>query len=116
MIINGLIFVWNLADLKVPRVDVPDWIPGFGGKGFGGFDLLPDVPYLKAGGIVSGPMLAMLGDNASGREAVVPLPSTGLGNTYQVTVNMPAGTDGDDVVRALRRWQSTNGPIPVATR
>ena len=32
-----------------------------------------------------------------------------------VTINMPAGSSGDDVVRAMQRWQRDNGSIPVST-
>ncbi len=44
--------------------------------------------------------------------------SGGSGSTViqNVTVNMPAGSDGDDVVRALRRWERQRGPIPISTR
>lgn len=37
-------------------------------------------------------------------------------STQNVTVNMPPGSNGEDVVRALRTWQRHNGPIPVAVR
>jgi len=30
----------------------------------------------------------------------------------QITVNMPPGADGDDVVDALSRWVQINGPLP----
>jgi SLT domain-containing protein len=38
------------------------------------------------------------------------------GSTYMVTVNMPPGADGDQVVSALRRWERSNGPLPVGVR
>lgn len=46
------------------------------------FPKVPDIhiPRLARGGTVTGgPMLAMIGDNPSGREAVVPLDSAGVG-------------------------------------
>jgi len=36
--------------------------------------------------------------------------SAGSGST--ITVNMPPGSDGDDVVGALSRWVQINGPLP----
>jgi len=86
-LVNGLITVWNMADLRFPRIDVPSWVPGVGGKGFGGFDVFPDIPTLAAGGIVTGPTLAVLGE--AGPEAIIPLDQGGGrmgGPTINVTV------------------------------
>lgn len=49
--------------------DIPDWVPGIGGKHFG-FDI-PQIPYLAKGGIVDKPTTAMIGE--AGAEAIVPL-------------------------------------------
>lgn len=38
------------------------------------------------------------------------------GGTYNVTVHMPPGTDGNQVVEALRRWERSNGPVPLGVR
>jgi hypothetical protein len=40
------------------------------------------------------------------------------GGDTTITVNMPAGTNGDDVVRALQRWVRANGqlPLPVSSK
>jgi len=86
-LVNGLISIWNMADLRFPRIDVPSWVPGIGGKGFGGFDVFPDIPTLAAGGIVTGPTLAVLGEG--GPEAIIPLDQGGGrmgGPTVNVTV------------------------------
>ena len=86
-LVNGLISIWNMADLRFPRIDVPSWVPGIGGKGFGGFDVFPDIPTLAAGGIVTGPTLAVLGE--AGPEAIIPLDHGGGrmgGTTVNVTV------------------------------
>jgi phage-related minor tail protein len=116
--INGLIEMWNKADITVPRFDVPEWIPGVGGKGFGGFDLLPDIATLAAGGIVTGPTLALLGE--AGPEAIIPLDHAGGGRIggapMTVNVYLPVGSDGDAVVRALQEYEARNGPVPVGTR
>jgi len=42
------------------------------------------------------------------------LTTNNYGGPGNVTINMPAGSDGNDVVRALRSWQARNGRIPVA--
>jgi len=115
--VNGLIEMWNKADLTFPRVDVPSWVPGIGGKGFGGFDVFPDIPTLAAGGIVTGPTLAVLGE--AGPEAIIPLDRAGGrmgGAPMTVNVYLPVGSDGDAVVRALQEYEARNGPVPVGTR
>lgn len=66
--INGLI-----EGLNKIKVDIPDWVPGFGGKSFG-FNIgwrMPEIPMLASGGVVDQPTLSMIGE--SGKEAVVPL-------------------------------------------
>lgn len=76
---------------------------------------IPGIPMLAKGGIVKSPTLAMIGE--AGPEAVVPLDRAGgmgaMGGTVNVTVNMPAGSDGNDVVRALQNYARTNGAIPI---
>ena len=49
--------------------DVPDWVPGIGGKKFG-FNI-PEIPQLARGAIVSQPTRAIIGE--AGKEAVIPL-------------------------------------------
>ena len=49
--------------------DVPDWVPGFGGKTFG-FNI-QQIPLLAKGGVISQPTQAIIGE--AGKEAVVPL-------------------------------------------
>lgn len=80
---NLVIDAWNSLDFGI-NVTVPGWIPGIGGKSFGVADIFPDVPRLAAGGITTGPMLAMVGDNPGGREAIIPLDRYDLGNTRLV--------------------------------
>lgn len=46
--------------------------------GVGTVTLIPKIPHLATGGITNGPTLALIGDNASGRERVTPLDSDGL--------------------------------------
>ena len=65
-VFNGIAVVWNNTFGKL-SFKVPSWVPGIGGKGFD----IPDIPMLAAGGIVTGPTLAMIGE--AGPEAVIPL-------------------------------------------
>lgn len=69
--INGVISLINAAvtELDKIKVNIPDWVPQFGGKSFG-VDI-PKIPYLAQGGIVDRPTLSMVGE--AGKEAVVPL-------------------------------------------
>jgi len=85
----------------------PDWVPGFGGKGFD----VPDIPKFADGGIVNSPTLALIGE--AGPEAVVPLNrANGMGANVTINVN---GGDPQAVVDALRRYMRTNGAIPIRT-
>ncbi len=77
--VNALIGALN----KI-KVDIPDWVPGFGGKSFG--INIPKVPYLAEGGIVNKPTLAMIGE--AGPEAVVPL-DKGMGGNITINVRSP---------------------------
>ena len=72
-VINTLIRGIN----NMSRISVPDWVPGIGGKSWGGFNL-PQVPYLAAGGVTTGPAMAMIGEGRH-QEAVLPLSRS----TYQ---------------------------------
>jgi hypothetical protein len=66
------------------------------------------------GGIVSKPMMGLVGE--AGPEAIIPLnKATGMGNTYNVTVNAGLGTDGAavgrQIVDAIKRFERTSGPV-----
>ena len=97
--INTLIGGINSLQISVPRFQVPDWVPGMGSKGWGGFTLgfanipkIPEIPTeiptLARGGIVNRPTLAMIGE--SGPEAVIPL---GRGGGAGMTVNLVINGD-----------------------
>ncbi|MEH7122114.1 hypothetical protein V7127_02595 [Bacillus sp. JJ1773] len=70
--INALIMAANamIGGINKLNVKVPDWVPGAGGKSIG-FNI-PKIPMLAAGGITTGPTLAMIGEGAE-QEAVLPL-------------------------------------------
>lgn len=66
------------------------------------------IPMMATGGVVSGPTLALIGEQ--GPEAVVPLSQ--MGGMGGVTINVSGG-DPQAVVDALTRWYRQNGPLPV---
>lgn len=69
--INGVIGVINgaISGLNSIKVDIPDWVPQFGGTSFG--LNIPKIPTLAEGGVVDGATLAMIGE--AGKEVVMPL-------------------------------------------
>lgn len=106
-IFNGFAKLWNSTIGKI-SVKIPD-IPGLPGRGkeFG----VPNIPMLAEGGIVNGPMLAMIGEK--GPEAVVPLDRYNGGNGGgNVTIHVNGG-DPNAVVDALRRYMRQNGSVPI---
>ena len=80
---------------------------------------IPEIPRLAEGGIVTKPTLAMIGEGGES-EAVIPLSKLGAMNggstTVNVTVNMPTGSNGNDVVRALQQYaRAHGGKVPILT-
>jgi hypothetical protein len=76
---------------------------------------LARIPAMAAGGIVTGPTLALIGE--AGPEAVVPLSgrNAGMGNTYNINVNAGMGTNGAqvgrEIVDAIKKFEKTSGPV-----
>lgn len=70
--LNAVIGLINGAinGLNKISVDIPSWVPGFGGKSFG--INIPNIPMLAKGGLIDSPTLAMIGETHK-KEAVVPL-------------------------------------------
>jgi hypothetical protein len=104
-VFNGIATAWNNTVGKL-KFTVPGWVPGIGGKGFD----MPDIPMLAAGGIVTGPTLAMIGE--AGPEAVIPLDRMGSMGGNNVTINVQ-GADPNAVVDALRTYMFRNGSVPI---
>ena len=108
-IFNAIAKLWNSTIGKL-SFKFPDWVPGFGGKGFS----VPNIPMLAEGGIVTSPTLALIGEK--GPEAVVPLGrGGGMGN---VTVNVTGGLStsaeiGQAVVNAIRAYNRSAGPAQI---
>ena len=70
--LNAVISLVNgaIRGLNKVSVDIPDWVPGMGGKSFG--INIPEIPHLASGGIATKPTLAMIGEGKES-EAVLPL-------------------------------------------
>ena len=69
-----------------------------------------------SGGIVTKPMMGLVGE--SGAEAIIPLDRLGsMGDTYNISVTAGMGADGKDIgtqiVNALKRYERTNGALPL---
>jgi hypothetical protein len=103
---------WNNTLGRV-HFTVPSWIPGIGGKEF-------KMPELAQGGIVTKPMMALIGER--GPEAVLPLSKLGgLGSGRVYNINVSAGVGdpyaiGQQVVSALQAYERIAGPRPSGTR
>ena len=70
--INGLITLVNSLTSKLSsiKINVPDWVPGIGGKTFG--MSIPEIPHLASGGIATKSTIAEIGEGSE-PEAVLPL-------------------------------------------
>lgn len=108
-VFNGIATLWNNSIGKL-SFKAPSWVPGIGGKGFE----VPNIPMLAAGGIVTNPQLALIGEK--GPEAVIPLSKMNqMGGGSNVTIYVNGG-DPQAVVDALRRWNRSNGPLPLTVQ
>ena len=65
---------------------------------------------LAAGGIVTSPTLAMIGE--AGPEAVIPLSKMDNMGGNNVTIHVNGG-DPQSVVNALRTYMRQNGSVPI---
>ena len=65
--INAIIKAINNMIGGLNKIKLPDWVPGFGGKGIN----IPKIPMLAQGGIIDKATLSIIGEQGS--EAVVPL-------------------------------------------
>jgi len=122
--INAAIGAWN--GLSIPGFNISIH------KGPFDFDLntgsipLPDIPRvsLAQGGITTGPTLAIVGDNPSGREAIIPLPDRGGvgggGDTYNITLEVQGSLLAERdlekrLLEVLTTYGRRNGRVRLAT-
>ena len=106
---NAIAGYWNSSVGKL-SFTTPDWVPGFGGRGWS----MPKIPMLASGGIATAATLAMIGEGR-GPEAIVPLDRIGEfvsavsgdrgssgGRTTNIRIeNLNAGAKASDVVDEL---------------
>lgn len=92
--VNWIIGAWNGLEFRIPGFDPPGPGPSFGGFTLG----VPNIPLLAAGGIVTSPTLAMIGE--AGPEAVVPLNGKFGGGDTIILENH--GVIGSEV--EMERW------------
>jgi phage-related protein len=101
---NAIGSLWN-STIGGFTVDVPDWVPGIGGKSFS----LPKMPELNKGGIVPGiagqPVLAMLhaGERVLRPSEVGGRNDTSGGSTYNITINGLVGAGKQEILTFLAR-------------
>lgn len=103
---NAIKNLWNNTVGKL-SFTVPSWVPGIGGKGW-------SAPRLAAGGIVTRPTIALIGE--AGPEAVIPLNRMGAtasasAPTYVINVYAlnPTPEVGRLVYTAIRDYERTSG-------
>ena len=101
---NAFVGFWNSIQISVPSVDIP--ILGR----VGGFTIgLPDLPMLAAGGIVTQPTMAIIGEK--GPEAVIPLDKM-QGQTTIIEVTVLGDLKAEDersLADAIGRVQWASG-------
>lgn len=106
--LNGVIRMVNAAigGLNSLKVEIPDWVPGFGGDTWG--MNIPKIPELARGGIATRSTLANIGEGGE-PEAVLPLSKLdnmlssgggGMNITFSPVINI---TGGGDVYGEVRR-------------
>jgi hypothetical protein len=122
--IDGIKGAWNSVARGINGVSVtfgpiPDWVPGIGGNSWT-FDP-PNLPTLAAGGWVTRPTLALIGEGRSA-EIVAPEPmlrrvlreEAGGSRHYTVNVTVAAGVApaevGRQIVDQIRAFERAAGP------
>jgi hypothetical protein len=120
--LNKVIGFINLVidALNTISIDIPDFVPVWGGKTFGiNLPRVREIPQMAKGGIVMprpGGVLANLAE-AGKPEAVIPLDRMGEfgGSTYNITINAGVGSDpvsiGRFVTDAINRYESVSGKV-----
>ncbi|MDM0470696.1 phage tail tape measure protein [Clostridium perfringens] len=97
--INAAISGINMAIRGVNKLsfDIPDWVPGLGGKHFGVH--IPQIPALAEGGIVTKATLAMVGEGKE-HEAVIPLSKLDslVTNSVEKVVNSVGNTNSIEII------------------
>ena len=97
-VINWVIRGWNTLNFKMPTINTH--IPGVGK--IGGFNIgLPQIPELARGGLTDGVTAAILGDNRSGRELVMPMDSPATVSLLAAAMAKAGGGNGGVTVNQV---------------
>ena len=113
--LNGVISLVNSAirALNKVHVNIPDWVPGIGGRGFG--INIPTIPYLAQGGFVekNTPRLAMIGDNRHYGEIVSP--EDKLQEMANKAAQMAGGTSPEmlQLLREILEFLKSIDPVTI---
>ena len=97
---NAVAGFWNNTIGKL-SFKAPDWVPGIGGKGFE----MPKLPMLAAGGVATGPIMAMIGE---GREDEAILPLSKLDSMLE---NAGGGNNDGGGKTEINVTVEVNGPV-----
>lgn len=123
---------WIVKGLNKISFDVPDWVPGIGGKTFG-FNLSTvdfgkvSIPRLATGAVIppNQEFLAVLGDQKRGTNIEAPLDTIKQAvaevlaqvnmnsNGSNVTITVPLYLNGREIARAVRESESDMGTQTV---
>lgn len=121
--INGLTGMLNNLN-----IDIPDWVPGVGGKSLG-FNIpkvsTGSIPYLATGAVIppNAPFMAMLGDQRNGNNLEMPesllrkviREESGNGRNgaqYRFTAQVNRRTLFDEIITEAKLRQGQNGRNP----
>lgn len=116
--INALISAINtlISGVNRIRIDVPDWVPGLGGKRWG-FNI-PQIPRLAKGGIINQPgrgvSLGSAIGGERGQEGVIPLTDSqqmeilgeAIGRYITINANITNNMNGRTISRELQKIQN----------
>lgn len=106
--INILIDAMNFLIRSMNKIsfDVPDWVPGIGGKNFG--INIPEIPKLAKGGLAFGPTLAMVGDNVNASiDPEVIMPISKLENMLESILTKTTGATGTHTEKRIYKIGET---------
>lgn len=103
-----------IKGLNKIKVEIPDWVPEIGGKGFG--VNIPTIPRLAKGGIINMPGRGVAIGGESGREAVLPLTDSqqmaligeAIGKYVTINANITNTMNGRVISRELQKINNEN--------
>ena len=100
--INFIIDGINSFISGLNKIEIPDWVPVVGGKGFH----IAKIPKLAQGGIVDRPTTALIGE--AGKEAVMPLErNTGWIDTLADKLANKVGGSGNPIQLVVKLGEDT---------